>query len=399
MSLHDLSEKIEQYVVDIINGKKDNFFDVLFKSFLFILSRLYLHIVQIRRALYDNSVLKQCELGRIVISVGNLTTGGTGKTPVVELLAKTLAKKNRKVAILSRGYRSKQQPFLKRILAKVLHDDNAFKPKVVSNGKTVLLNSLEAGDEPYMLATNLLANRLGLPQGVAVLVDKDRVASGNYAITHFDVDTLILDDGFQYLRLHPHHNILLVDSVNRFHNHEMLPAGFLREPIQNLRYAQFIFMTKSKEGNKKLRHFRDFLRRCNPTAVIIECAHQPKYLQSLDTQENMPLTYLKGKKVAALSAIAAPKSFMSYLKQYGANIVYEMPFVDHHRFKDNELKEFYQNARDREAELLVTTEKDAVRISIPTNSPIPFYFLRIEIGIIQGNTEFNDYIQKIILNN
>ena len=247
MSLHDFCEKTEQYVVDIINGRQTNTLDMMFRHFLFVLSRLYRNITQLRLTLYDNSLIKQHELGCTVISVGNLTTGGTGKTPVVELLAKTLAAKGRHVAILSRGYRSKPLPFFKRMKAKWSRNLDEFPPKVVSNGREVLLDSQNAGDEPFMLASNLLEtpNR----PGVAVVVDKDRVKGGNYAITRLQADTLILDDGFQYLRLRPLHNILLVDSTNPFNNHEMLPAGLLREPIKNLRRANVIFITKSRTSS------------------------------------------------------------------------------------------------------------------------------------------------------
>ncbi|MBP5674356.1 MAG: tetraacyldisaccharide 4'-kinase [Victivallales bacterium] len=394
MSLHDFCEKTEQYVVDIINGRQTNAIDRIFRRFLFVLSRLYLNITQLRLALYENSLLKQHELGCTVISVGNLTTGGTGKTPVVELLSKTLAERKRHVAILSRGYRSKPKPFLERLKAKWSHDTNAFPPKVVSNGTKVLLDSQHAGDEPFMLASNLLATPTR--PGVVVVVDKDRVKGGNYAITHLQADTLILDDGFQYLRLRPLHNILLVDSTNPFHNHEMLPAGLLREPIENLRRANVIFITKSN-GAPCLRHLRAFIKRHNPSAAIIECNHEPKNLQHLDTREILPLESLKGKKVAALSAIAVPKSFLNYITRFGGNIVYSKHFVDHHRFKDEELEDFYANARQNGAEILVTTEKDAVRIPPLKDKSIPFYFLRIEIKILKGEEEFNKCITQICL--
>ncbi len=394
MSLHDFCEKTEQYVVDIINGRQTNTLDMMFRHFLFVLSRLYRNITQLRLTLYDNSLIKQHELGCTVISVGNLTTGGTGKTPVVELLAKTLAAKGRHVAILSRGYRSKPLPFFKRMKAKWSRNLDEFPPKVVSNGREVLLDSQNAGDEPFMLASNLLETQ-DRP-GVAVVVDKDRVKGGNYAITRLQADTLILDDGFQYLRLRPLHNILLVDSTNPFNNHEMLPAGLLREPIKNLRRANVIFITKS-DGHPRLRHLHDFLHRHNPSAAIIECNHEPKNLQHLDTRDVLPLEALKGKKVAALSAIAVPESFLNYIRRFGGDIVYNKHFVDHHRFKEEELEDFYKNAFEKGAEYLVTTEKDAVRIPKLKDESLPFYFLRIEIKILKGQEDFNKCITQICL--
>lgn len=393
-TFRDIIEKTEQYAVDIINGRQETVWDRLFRVFLFLLSRLYRNVTQLRLTLYNKSILKQHELGCTVISVGNLTTGGTGKTPVVELLAGILASKGRNVAILSRGYRSKPRPFLQRLRGALSKKKHAFPPKIVSDGHQVLLDSEYAGDEPFMLAKNLL-EKPGR-KGTSVVVDKDRVKGGNYAIAHLQADTLILDDGFQHLRLRPMHNILLVDSTNPFHNHEMLPCGLLREPIKNLRRAHVIFLTKSN-GGAHLRHLREFLRRHNPSAAIIECNHVPKHLQHVESGKTLPLEHLRGKRVAALSAIAVPKSFLGYLENLGAKIVYSRHFVDHHRYKEHEMTAFYEKAREANAELLLTTEKDAVRLPPLPNQNLPFYYLRIEIKILVGHDVFDKCITQICL--
>lgn len=325
MSLRDILERTEQYTVEIINGRNRNRLDRCYRVFLFLLSRAYRNVVQLRLTLFDNLLLRQHVLGCFVVSVGNLTVGGTGKTPVVELLSRTLAGRGRRVAILSRGYRSKPRPFWERLRARLLNEQDGVPPKVVSDGRGVLLDSSQAGDEPYMLARNLVARNGSM--GVAVVVDKDRVKGGKYAINHFQADTLILDDGFQYLRLRPWINILLVDSTNPFHNHEALPCGLLREPIKNLRRADYIFLTKSN-GGTHLRHLRRFFRRCNPRAEIIECNHEPCYLQHVLTDERQELAVLSGRRVAAISAIAVPESFENYLTALGGEIVYRKRFVE-----------------------------------------------------------------------
>jgi tetraacyldisaccharide 4'-kinase len=170
--IRDSLEKLEQYVIEIINGERRHGFARIFRYFLFFLSRLYRNAVQFRLSLYNSSILRQRVLGCFVVSVGNLTTGGTGKTPLVELLARTLAERGKNVAILSRGYRSKPRPLWQRIKSLFSGNPELVPPRFVSDGERVLLDSAQAGDEPYMLARNLLS-RKGRP-GVMVVVDKDR---------------------------------------------------------------------------------------------------------------------------------------------------------------------------------------------------------------------------------
>ncbi|MDD4097636.1 MAG: tetraacyldisaccharide 4'-kinase [Lentisphaeria bacterium] len=395
MSIRDFLEKTEQYAVEIINGRQRTTSDRLFRVLLFVLSRAYRNVVQLRLTLYDNFVIRRQALGCFVISVGNLTVGGTGKTPVVELLAKTLAARGRHVAILSRGYRSKPRPWLDRLRAAIAKDYTDIPPKIVSDGRQVYLDSSEAGDEPYMLARNLLVQ--DRRTGVAVVVDKDRVKGGKYAISHLQADTLLLDDGFQYIKLQPWLNILLVDSTNPFHNHEPLPLGLLREPIKNLRRADFIFLTKSN-GGSHLRHLRAFLKRHNPRAEIIECNHEPRHFQEVRTNEQFGLDQIRGKRVAAICAIAVPESFENYLTDLGATIVYRKRFVDHHRYRAQELHDFAAAAGKHRAEILVTTEKDAVRLPELEPGLPPFFFLRVEINILDGIEHFHRCITRICLN-
>ena len=237
MNIQELIEKLEAFILDIINGNRNDRSARYFAGFLFGVSRLFRAIVQLRHSLYRKRIFRHKTLGCLVVSIGNITAGGTGKTPVTEVFARTLSAKGRKVAILSRGYRSKSKPLKEKILDLFRSKKFETPPRVVSEGKgEVLLDSYMAGDEPYMLAKNL--------PDVLVLTDKDRVKSGRYAIRKYGVDTLIMDDGFQHLHLKPKINIMLVDSTNPFSNHELLPRGLLREPIKNMRRADFIFLTK-----------------------------------------------------------------------------------------------------------------------------------------------------------
>ena len=214
-------ERLESYLVRLIQQKGDdqdqpagiNLLLALLKG----LSVLFAAAVGVRYFLYRVGVLRRFPLGVQVISIGNVTAGGTGKTPVTEIFARTLAAEGRKVAILSRGYRRKEAPWWRRMFTQVVEP-----PLVVSDGRHVLLDSATGGDEPYMLASNL--------PGVAVVVDRNRVKAGRYAIKRLGCDTLILDDGFQYQKLKHSVEVVLVDSTNPFGNGNMLPRGILREP-------------------------------------------------------------------------------------------------------------------------------------------------------------------------
>lgn len=387
MNISELGEVLEQYFLEIIDERRHSRFDMVIRGVLFAMSRAYRRGVQFRHWIYDKRIFRNKALGCLVVSIGNLTCGGTGKTPVVEVFAKSLSQKGRRVAVLSRGYRSKDRPFLEKMKEKFSSKRHEVPPRVVSDGKNLLLNSANAGDEPYMLASNL--------KDVVVLVDKDRVKSGLHAISEFEADTLILDDGFQYLDLKPRLNIVLVDSTQPFHNHHVLPRGLLREPIKNIRRADYIFLTKSN-GGKHLRHIKSFLRKHNRRAEIIECCHQPKYLEDVYTKgEKHDLDSLKGKKIAALSGIANPRSFEEFLERFDAEIVYKERFMDHHRYHQQEIIDFINNAKKKGAEMILTTEKDAVRFPRLDRRDIPVLFMRVEIGIISGQENFDQCISRI----
>ncbi len=349
------------------------------------LSRLYGFVIRIRLFLYENGIIRPHTLGCQVISVGNLTVGGTGKTPVVEIFARELQSQGRKVAILSRGYKKSEADFPRRFVDKLLFRERFTPPRVVSDGNQLLLDSAMSGDEPYMLASNL--------RDVVVLVDKDRVKSGRYAINKLGCDTLILDDGFQYLALKHRVDILLVDRTNPFGNEYMLPRGVLREPVKSVRKAHFIFITKSDETGAT--ELKARLRELNKTAEIIECRHCPRYLRNVFTAERKELEFLKGLKVVALSGIAAPAGFEGELERRGATIVERSRFEDHHRYDQQEIIDIINASRQMEADAIVTTEKDAVRFPDLRRWDVPVYFLRVDIEILSGQEDFRHCISRI----
>jgi len=387
MSSSWLQKKINtfgQFYIDVIFGRAEGLRATLLAGFLGALSHLFNVIAQTRYWLYRKRILHDQPLGCLVVVVGNLTWGGTGKTPVVEKFARALRDRGRKVAILSRGYKSKSPPLWKKGLNWITHAAEP-PPRIVSDGKQVLLDSELAGDEPFMLARNL--------PGVIVLVDKNRVKAGAYAIKTFGCDTLVLDDGFQYLPLKGRLNLLLVDKTNPFGNGSMLPRGILREPIKHLKRASYVFLTKSN-GHRDT-ELEELIQRHNPGVDIIECAHRPQYLQRFNSDERQPLDFLKGKRVGAFSGIATPESFEKFLKDFGATLGLTRRFLDHYRFTPEDFASIFSEAIAQRVEYIVTTEKDAVRLPIDLHCPVPLYYLRLEIDIIRGAADFDEAVGRI----
>ncbi|CAB4244269.1 Tetraacyldisaccharide 4'-kinase [Methylacidimicrobium sp. AP8] len=370
------TDRFERFAVDVILERRDGKRAAVLRWLLFLLSLLYGRLVRWRLWLYNRNLAHAHSLGCLVISVGNLTVGGTGKTPVVEKLARELTRAGRRVAILSRGYKSASGGILGR-WRRAASPGEAVRPgpRVVSDGKRALLGPLLAGDEPYMLASNL--------QGVMILTGKDRVRSGLAAIRQWGVDTLLLDDGFQYLPLKERLDIVLVDRESPFGNRFLLPRGTLREPISHIRRADILLVTKC--DGSPLAALKSELRRLNRHAPIVECAHFPRYLVQVNTGQKRPLHFLDGLRVVALSGIARPESFENGLRKLGAEIVYARRFADHHRFAEAEVLRVLQRAQARAAAAVITTEKDAVRLPfLRTPPPVPIYFLRVEIEFLHG---------------
>jgi tetraacyldisaccharide 4'-kinase len=379
------TENVETFVLEVILEQRRDKTAAVARFVLFLFSKLFAVAVKIRRVLYDFRLLRDSTLGVQVIAIGNLTVGGTGKTPVVEKFARELQDQGRTVAILSRGYRSKPPPLTKRLIDRLLLRADTTPPRVVSDGKSLLLDSETAGDEPYMLASNL--------KDVIVLVDKDRVKSGRYAIEKFGCDTLLLDDGFQYWKLAGRRqDIVLVDYQAPFGNDFLLPRGTLREPPSHLSRATTIFITKS-DGNTAALRAR--IARHNPTAGVIECVHHPLYFEDVFTGERHELKFIKGLKVASLSGIAQPESFERSLVQLGAELVYSKRFADHHRFTQQEVLNAVNRSKKRQAAAIVTTQKDAVRFPRIDRRDLPIYFMRVEIKILTGAKDFHDCVRRI----
>ncbi|HZM02357.1 MAG TPA: tetraacyldisaccharide 4'-kinase [Candidatus Saccharimonadales bacterium] len=386
-TLRAWTEAIETWFLETVFERRRGKGAALARSILFALSKVYQVGLKIHRFAIKARLIRDSTLGIQVIAIGNLTTGGTGKTPVVEKFARELQKQGRIVAILSRGHRSTPPPFGELLWNKLLFREDSTPPRVVSDGKSLLLDSEAAGDEPFMLASNL--------KDVVVLVDKNRVKSGRYAIENFGCDTLLLDDGFQYWRLGGRRqDVVLVDCQQPFGNEHLLPRGTLREPPSQLARAGVIFITKSDGNTAQL---RQRITSYNSTAGIIECIHAPLYFEDVFTGERKGLDFLRDKRVASLSGIAQPESFEQSLVKLCRELVYSKSFADHHRFTQQEILNAINRSKKRRAEVIVTTQKDAVRFPKLDRRDLPIYFMRVEIKILSGAEDFDDCVRRICL--
>ena len=384
--MKDQLEELERWGADVIFGRARGFRATVTRFLMLALSGVFRLLVQLRLWRYRSGWKQQCHLGCQVVSIGNITVGGTGKTPVVELLARSLRDEGRRVSILSRGYKSRKlqipQPWLDASGRPIPAEKM---PKVVSTGSELLLDSKFAGDEPYMLARNL--------DGVSVVVDRRREKSGRFAISQLGADTLLLDDGMQYLDLAHAVDSVLVDAGSPFGTGALLPRGTLREPPKNLRRASYILLTKcTGESNEAL---VARIRKYNRTAEIIECTHGPVHLENVFTREQLPLESLRDKWVGAISAIAVPEAFEGSLEKLGARVEIRRRFADHFRFSRKDVDQFMQRCVERDMELIVTTEKDAVRFPKPTSIDVPVFFLRIEVEILKGREIWDDLIHRL----
>lgn len=329
-------------------------------------SLCYWTIASVRNWLYDRGIIPQQRLPCRIISIGNITVGGTGKTPTVELIARWLVQRNIRVCILSRGYGRSTSGLM-----------------VVSDGKEVLTGSLESGDEPYLLAGKL--------PGVPVLVDARRIRGAAYAVRHFAPEVILLDDAFQHRRIARDIDVVLLDTVMGFGNGWLLPAGPLRESVRGLKRAQLILFTRSEQGEKLLAVSDKIRKYCNAPCAV--AAHSANEFIDLDGRV-LEVTHIKDKRVLVFCGIGRPESFFHSVLTLGAVVVGRRIFRDHHRYGAADKRLLNDLARKHDAEYLVTTEKDRVRFS-PEDFALPLLSLVMRIEIRFGEREFWSVLEDL----
>ena len=317
------------------------------------LSLLYGAVTRTRLSLYRRGTFQTTKLDRPVISIGNITTGGTGKTPLVEYVARTIAAQGKKVCILTRGY-GRKDPHLQVI---------------VSYGYGVLASPSEAGDEPYLLATKLTGK-------AAVISSADRIAAGQEAIKDFGTEVFVLDDGFQHLRLARDLNIVCIDATNPWGGGRLLPYGRLRESLDGLTRADCVVLTRCDQV-ESVGALRDEIRELTGERPIFESRMRPVRVASL---KNGPETIAVPGRVGAFCAIGNPSSFFESLTRLGYELGLERAFTDHHTYTQSDVDALNQLAKQTGANALITTAKDAVKLNGMAFS-LPCYVLEIEIVI------------------
>lgn len=330
----------------------------LLLGLLLPLSLLYRAGVGARAFLYRLGLLKQRRLSTKVISVGNVTVGGTGKTPLVIYLAEKLNRQNEKVAILTRGYKRKKKEMIE-----------------LTQMTRKSVNWRDTGDEPYLLAGRL--------SQVSILVSKNRVLSGRCAVEKLGSEILILDDGFQHLKLYRDLDVVVIDSSNPFGNGRLLPAGILREPTSSLKRADVFVLTKTDQV-KDEDGLIDKLRRYNPKASIVKSVYRFRSIENLFDHSPVDPEEMQNKKALAFSGIGNPVSFTNTLEQLGIVILGHRVFRDHYAYRKKDIFDLAEQARDLGADFIVTTEKDSVRIPFINEPEIPFYVLTIDLKMISG---------------
>lgn len=326
-----------------------------------LLSYIYYLVTSLRNWLYDRKIFKIKKLEDLfVICIGNITVGGTGKTPAVQYFAKKLQEQGKKVVVVSRGYRGKRK----------------VDPLVVSDGKKILVSSKESGDEPYSHALNLK---------VPVVVGRDRYKAAKLAKKVFNADTILLDDGFQHRKFFRNWDIVLVDATNPFGWRALLPKGTLREAFSSgaKRASEFIITKSDLVSEEDLKVIKRFLkvRYKKPVSVAV---HGIKALY--DMKGNMkPLFWVKGKRVLLFSGLANPLNFEKTVISLDPAYIERVDFLDHHSFNKKDIALIEKRAKDMKAEYIITTEKDMVKLPKDINIE-KLFVLKIEFDILEDNT-------------
>lgn len=343
---------MKEYIHSLASEQKRGAWASFLKGILFILSLIYGLVI---RSLILLNQARKRRLSSKMISVGNITLGGTGKTTIVEFIASLLRDKGRKPAILTRGYKRKKS------------GNSDFE---------------KMGDEPAMLKSAL--------KDIPVIVDKNRCKAAGEAIEEFQAETLILDDGFQQWGILKDLEIVAIDASNPFGNKNMIPRGILREPLSSLKRADIFVLTKCPD-EKGLDGIKSELKKFNKSALIVDSRHKPESFFYLDRPDQpLGLEHIKNKNIASLSGIGDPDSFLRILKELKPSAITVFNFPDHYCYSPKDLKKISEECVKSNISLIVTTEKDAVRLKdLGYNDyPVSFLTLRVRLDIINNYEEF-----------
>lgn len=340
-----------------------------------MLSKLLVYPYQIavglRLWLYAHHWMKTKRLPCSVISVGNLTVGGTGKTPMTMWVAQYLATKGKKVAILSRGYRRhSREKFL-----------------LVSNGEKPLVGPTEAGDEPFLLASRC--------PGVLVAVGADRYQLGLWVLSQHDIDCFVLDDGFQHLSLNRDLNLLLIDVSDMTGMQSLLPLGRLREPLSGVRRATNIIFTRV-EDLEKTKSVQNHIETVAGYAVSpISTRFAVQHVTRDIGEEGHDPSWLHGKRSLIFSGVANARSFLNLVERHGAQVVDELTFSDHMTYTPEVIREIQERGERAQAQVYLTTEKDLVKVTPLWSYPEPVWALSLGIQFLHGQETLEAQLSRM----
>jgi tetraacyldisaccharide 4'-kinase len=340
----------------LISGQTRGFGAALLCFFLGAAAKLYAVIIALRNLAYSKGWLKVHSAGAAVISVGNITVGGTGKTPLVIWICRFLQNKNIPCAVLTRGYKARAT----------------------------------RTDEPAIIAKSC--------PNAKVIVNPDRVAGASEAVNKFGVKILIMDDGFQHRRLARNLDIVTIDATCPFGYGKMLPAGLLREPAVALKRADAVVITKCNEAGKdELAELEKKLRLLNPDMTIARSMHRPVYAKSADGRK-IKIDELKDKRILAFCGIANPNAFFNTVNELGCDIVGSKIYDDHYQYPDGCLADIYEQAANSKADFVLTTQKDWTKITqlAPVKKNIPFAYLAVELKFISGEDKITQLIEDAL---
>lgn len=333
---------------ELISRKKKKLSEIPVFALLLAGSVLYGAAGVFKALLFALKILKPSGVKAKVVSIGNITAGGTGKTPFTEELAKRFCKAEKKVLIVAKGYKRKK----------------INKTDAVSDGAALLLDELHAGDEAFMLARAV--------EGAAVVVSDDKIKGIEYGVFRFRPDVVILDDGFQKRRHIPEASqVVLVDCLNPFGYGRLLPAGTLRESPSALKYADAVVLTNVNiaGGPEAVEKIKEAVLNRAKNAKIFEAEHQPKHYYNIFTGERQGTGYFSGKRAVLFSSLGNPAGFERTVKSLGVNPAVSLRFKDHHRLSKKETEAIARLSEGTKADAVITTEKDEVKF-VKKNYPL-----------------------------